>query len=166
VSHPRAGQTGDGSDTEASRHVGGLSHRGKEVEETVVGPQPPPAEPARGAESPSSAAPSLLPFAFGTERRRHPRISAPFPTQVLVTDANGARCTLEARLHNLSAGGLYLRLAQRLEPGTLVYVVVQYAHPPEGALVHLAMQGVVRRVQPETYGQSGVAVQFTQHQFL
>jgi hypothetical protein len=106
------------------------------------------------------------PFAFGTERRRHPRISAPFPTQVLVTDANGARCTLEARLHNLSAGGLYLRLAQRLEPGTLVYVVVQYAHPPEGALVHLAMQGVVRRVQPETYGQSGVAVQFTQHQFL
>ena len=63
-------------------------------------------------------------------------------------------------------GGLYLRLVQRLEPGTLVYVVVQYADPPEGARGHIAMQGVVRRVQPEADGQSGVAVQFTQHQFL
>jgi hypothetical protein len=46
----------------------------------------------------------------GVERRRHPRLSEPFPARVRHVDASGQAFESATALDNLSAGGLDVRL--------------------------------------------------------
>ena len=104
----------------------------------------------------------------GIEQRRQPRLYEPFPTQVRGVDAGGETFDINTVLDDFSAGGLYLRLPQRLEPGARVFAVVRLAtrKGPGGSEARVAVSGRVRRVEPKPDGGCGVAVQFTRHRFL
>lgn len=104
----------------------------------------------------------------GIEERQHPRLYEPFPTQVRSVDANGEAFDINTVLDDFSAGGLYLRLPQRLEPGAKVFAVVRLAtrEGPGVPQPRVAVSGRVRRVEPKPDGGCGIAVQFTRHRFL
>lgn len=103
--------------------------------------------------------------AGGVERRGKPRINEPFPAEVRGVDASGELFQAETVLDNLSASGLYLRLARRVERDTEVSIVTRLSSvPTEGALV--AMRGVVVRTEPQVDGSYGMAVVLEQHLFL
>ena len=104
----------------------------------------------------------------GIEARRHPRLYEPFPANVRGVDSNGDGFDLDTVLENFSAGGLYLRLPQVLEPGAKVFAVVRLqTHDAPGAPgARVAVRGRVRRVDAKPDGGSGVAIQFTHHRFL
>lgn len=53
-----------------------------------------------------------------TERRHDPRYPAPYSTVVHGVDASGREFEAEGELGDVSAGGLYVRLAVRVEPGS------------------------------------------------
>jgi hypothetical protein len=113
------------------------------------------------------AATSLLPAAE-LERRRVIRVDVPFPATVRGVDRMGERFTLDAALDNLSACGLYVRLARSVEPGTTLFVVVRLSTAPADAASapYVAFRGLVRRVEPQSDGRYGLAVEFTRHRFL
>ena len=116
----------------------------------------------------SEPAPAPEPPDRGIEARRHPRLYKPFPVKVRGAGADGEDFDLNTVLDNFSAGGLYLRLPQVLEPGARVFAVVHLA-TPEGSGAsgpRVAVRGRVRRVDAKPDGGSGVAIQFTRHRFL
>ena len=104
----------------------------------------------------------------GAEQRRQPRMYEPFPTTARCVDANGEGVNINTVLDNFSAGGLYLRLPQRIEPGGKVFAVVRLttAVASEAPAPLVAVRGVVLRVDPEPEGGCGVAIRFTRHRFL
>ena len=102
------------------------------------------------------------------ERRRNPRIYEPFPATVRGVDTNGKSFETSTVLDNLSASGLYLRLAQSVKEHTELLIVTRLATAPTaeapGALV--ALHGVVLRAELQPDGSCGVAVLIKQHRFL
>ena len=106
--------------------------------------------------------------ASGGERRQHPRLSEPFPVLVCGVDAHGEAFESNTVLENFSAGGLYVRLRWRVEPGARLFAVVRItpALDPTGGGPCVAVHGRVVRVESQPYGQWGVGVQFTHHRFL
>jgi len=82
--------------------------------------------------------------------------------------AGGKRFESNAVLDDFSAGGLYVRLPRRVEPGAKFFAVVRLATgPPAGASApRVAVRGVVLRVEPQPDGRYGLGVQFTRHRFL
>jgi len=102
------------------------------------------------------------------EQRRQPRMYDPFPTTARCVDADGKGFNIDTVLDNFSAGGLYLRLPQRIEPGGKVFAVVRLttAAAPEAPAPLIAVRGVVLRVDPTPEGGCGIAVRFTRHRFL
>jgi hypothetical protein len=101
----------------------------------------------------------------GVERRRHPRLSKPFPACVCNIDACGQACASATVRDNVSAGGLCVRLRQRLEPGAQLCAVIRLAPSPlAGAPApRVAVRGVVLRVEIQPDGRYGVEVAFTRH---
>jgi len=104
----------------------------------------------------------------GPENRRHPRIFEPFPAAARGVDANGDPFDINTVLENFSAGGLYLKLPKRLEPGAKLFAVVRLAKAAasEELAPVVAARGVVVRVDPQPDGGHGVAIKFTRHRFL
>ena len=104
----------------------------------------------------------------GPELRRHTRIFDPFPTTARGVDADGEDFDITTVLGNFSAGGLYLRLPKRIEPGAKLFAVVRLstANAPEVPAPLVAVRGTVVRVDPKPDGGSGVGVKFTRHRFL
>lgn len=104
----------------------------------------------------------------GAERRRHPRICEPFPATVRSVDVSGTAFQAETVLKDFSAGGLGVRLGQRVESGARLFAVVRFstAMDPNAPAPHVAVRGVVRRAEPQPDGLWGVGVQFTRHRFL
>ena len=102
------------------------------------------------------------------ERRRHPRLYAPFAVRLRSVDAAGEAFESEAVLDDFSAGGLYVRLSRCVEPGTKVFAVVRIATgPPSGTPgPRVAVRGVVLRTEPQPDGRYGLGVRFTRHRFL
>jgi hypothetical protein len=99
------------------------------------------------------------------ERRSKPRVSVPFRATVQGTDVDGVYFELTTNLDNLSAGGLYLRLANEVRVGSRLLVNVHLnAHGDtmlaEGCLV-LEVYGPVARVDPVACDSYGVAVTFS-----
>ena len=102
------------------------------------------------------------------DRRSAPRIDHPFAAIVRGWDATGDRFTLEAVLDNLSASGLYFRLARPVELGATLFVVVRLTAAPSQSAAGpgVAIRGVVRRVDRRPGGVCGIAVAFKRHRFL
>jgi hypothetical protein len=125
-------------------------------------------------QSPNHIGSSLRPAAgampghSGLERRGAVRIAMPFPAIVRGMDQTGDRFTLDAVLDNLSSTGLYLRLAQPVERGATLFVVVRLAIAPAHQVpaACVAVRGVVLRAEPQPDGTGGIAVMFTRHRFL
>ena len=113
------------------------------------------------------AAHSMPPYQ-DIESRSSPRIELPFPATVRGVDATGERFTLDTVLDNLSAGGLYLRLARPVRRGMKLFIVVRLStcRDPEVPAARVALQGVVLRAEPQPDGRCGVAVVFQRHRFL
>ena len=67
-----------------------------------------------------------------------------------------------------SAGGLYVRLRRRVEPGVKLFAVVRLATATDSAAPApcVAVRGVVRRAEPQPDGTYGVRVACTHHRFL
>lgn len=109
-----------------------------------------------------------LPGRDGEERRRHPRIYEPFPVTVRAVDVSGEAFTLDTVLDNFGAGGFYLRLARRLDPGARVFSVVQLSTvlTPGAPVPRVAVRGRVLRVEPLPGSVWGVAVAFAGNRFL
>src|SRR5262245_53848444 len=102
------------------------------------------------------------------ERRRYARLSEPFPVRVRGVDACGEAFVVETVLDNLSGGGLYVRLTQRVEVGAKLFAVVRVSTDPRlwTPAARVAMRGVVQRVEPQPNGTYGMGVAFTHHRFL
>jgi hypothetical protein len=63
----------------------------------------------------------------GHERRRHPRVCLPFPASVEGVDEDGEPFRAETVLDDLSAGGVYLRLVERVRPGSVLTVTARFS---------------------------------------
>ena len=85
-------------------------------------------------------------------------------TQTEIALPAGADCVAE----NISAGGLYLRLGRRVNPGTELLVVIHLSVGQMRArqAARVAARGVVLRVEPAPGGDYGVAVEIRRHRFL
>ena len=83
-------------------------------------------------------------------------------------DADGVPFEVETVLNDLSAGGFYVRLLQRVEFGAKLFTVVRISTDPRAwsPAPRVAVHGVVRRVAPQADGRCGVGVTFTRHRFL
>jgi hypothetical protein len=110
---------------------------------------------------------SLLTVYGGVERRSKPRIYEPFPVTVHGMDASGEEFRAAGLLDNLSAAGLYLRLLQRVEPGTTLSVIIRFSNGQNGAAApRVATQGVVLRAELKPGGACGLGIKITRHWFL
>ena len=104
----------------------------------------------------------------GKERRSKPRLLERFRATVHGVNARGHSFMLDTELENLSAGGLYLRLADTVEVGTELLVVSKLSKPSNGNSSGplVAMNGVVVRVEDAGSDMCGVAVEFTETRLL
>jgi hypothetical protein len=104
----------------------------------------------------------------GTERRSKPRIKGAFPAVVHGVDAGNETFQVETTIDNISAGGLYLRLRQRLVPGTTLFFIASLSTPGSvnASAPRLALHGVVLRTELTRGGACGVAVALSNHRFL
>jgi c-di-GMP-binding flagellar brake protein YcgR len=102
------------------------------------------------------------------ERRSKPRIDIPFPARVQGVDANGESFEIDSLLDNLSAGGLYLRMARTLNQGAQLLVLVQLSVNSfdEPGASQIEARGVILRAELQADGACGVAVGFTKHRFI
>jgi hypothetical protein len=101
----------------------------------------------------------------GPERRSKLRLYGPFPAKVRGVDVNGKIFKVETVLDNISAGGLYLRLRQRLEPDAILFVVTRLS-ASEVRAPRVAVRGKVLRIEQKPDGECGVAVKITRHRFI
>ena len=104
----------------------------------------------------------------GAERRSKPRIYDPFPTTVRGVDSRGEAFESETVLDNFGAGGLYLRLARRVERGAeLDFVIRLSPTSPNGVnAARVLMHGVVLRTDARPCDTCGVAVGSIHYHFL
>lgn len=97
------------------------------------------------------------------ERRRHPRVAGPFRARVRGMSARGEEFTEEAELKDLSGCGLYVRLAERVEPGAQITAEVFIA---EGGARGLTVEGKVVRAEALIDGRCGAGVELTGYQVI
>ena len=102
------------------------------------------------------SAPSPYP---GAERRRYARSRIPFYVTVGGTDADGEEVEDAAILHNISQGGLYIRVPHCLSEGADVSCLISFADGAGGP--QLRVRGRVLRVEVRTLGVCDMAVEFT-----
>jgi hypothetical protein len=98
----------------------------------------------------------------GQERRASPRTDTSFPATVRGVDATGDILDVETVLDNLSGGGLYVRLQQRVAQGAHLAVGIRLSEAGvPGRAARVAARGVVLRVEPAPDGRFGLAIRFT-----
>src|SRR5829696_8089773 len=95
----------------------------------------------------------------GAERRRHPRSRIPFYVTISGTDSEGEGVEDAAILHDISQGGLYIRVPHCLSEGTHISCLIRFTDEANGP--QLRVRGRVLRVQMRTLGVCDMAVQFT-----
>lgn len=71
-------------------------------------------------------------------------------------------------LENISTGGLYVRLPQRLRPGLMLFIAVRLSLQPEWQVSaqYLVARGKVAQVEPQADGSNRIAVAFTRCRFI
>jgi hypothetical protein len=100
------------------------------------------------------------------ERRKKLRISNPFRVAVRSVNVEGEAFTSETVLDNLSAGGMYVRISERVQHGTKVFSVIQFStQENNGEGARIAFTGVAAR-SDRWFGSCGLAVTFIRHRFL
>jgi PilZ domain len=100
------------------------------------------------------------------EQRRQPRIDVAFRTTVRGVDEQGHRFEEQTQLDNLSAGGLYLRLLHSVAPDARLFVAFRFAEESDAPALRVAVHGLVRRVERQADGRSGVALMFQHHRIV
>ncbi|HKX27186.1 MAG TPA: PilZ domain-containing protein [Blastocatellia bacterium] len=102
------------------------------------------------------------------ERRSKQRIKNPFPALVRGLTAGGKQFELRTVLDNLSAGGLYLRLPERIETGHRLSIMIQLSNGLTGGRpgLRVLVHGEVLRVEPQPGGIYGLAVAFKRHRMF
>ena len=101
----------------------------------------------------------------GSERRRKPRIATPFPTIVRGVNAAGEAFEVESVLDNLSSGGLYVTLGQRVTKKTKLEFLIRMSAAANAGAATVHARGVVLRVEARPAGLFGLAVKLTHHRF-
>ena len=91
-----------------------------------------------------------------------------FPIKVRGRDGTGRAFETDTELGNLSASGLYLRLAETVEEGEKLFILVRLsvAQSDEGVGARVAVRGSVLRSEPQPDGKCGLAVVIRQHRLL
>jgi hypothetical protein len=102
---------------------------------------------------------SAPPHDSGAERRRYPRSRIPFYVTVSGTDSGGEEVEDAAILHDISQGGLYIRVPHCLSVGADVSCLIRFTDETNGP--QLRVRGRVLRVEVRTLGVCDMAVEFT-----
>jgi len=102
------------------------------------------------------------------ERRAKPRIEC--DCSALVHGYRAGHKLLKARgkISNLSAGGLYLRLEEKVETDQSLLIVFSFSplQQPIFRAPNIAARGQIVRTEPQTDGTYGMGVRLLQHRFL
>jgi len=80
-------------------------------------------------------------------------------------NAAGEAFEVESVLDNLSSGGLYLRLAQRVKKRTKLEFLIRMSAAAHADAATVQARGVVLRVEARPAGLFGLAVKLTRHRF-
>jgi hypothetical protein len=100
-----------------------------------------------------------------TERRRKPRISTRFPITVRGINSEGKGYEIKTLIDNLSTGGAYLRLGEKIEPHSSLHLRIQLSESESVPGPVIEAEGIVLRTEPKANGLIGLAVLFTRHRF-
>ena len=111
---------------------------------------------------------AVSPHYVSPERRTSSRIETPFPALVRSVDVDDQPFKEYAVLDNLSSGGLYLRLARQIQPGTRLFVLIRLSIAPDddSSTACIALHGVVLRVEPRPGGVFGTAISLAHYRFI
>jgi hypothetical protein len=104
-------------------------------------------------------------LAAESERRRKPRIATPFPAIVRGVNEAGEAFEVESVLDNISSGGLYVRLGQRVKKKTKLEFFIRMSAAANAGAAMVQARGIVLRVEARPAGLFGLAVKLTHHRF-
>lgn len=104
--------------------------------------------------------PSYSPSHSGVERRRYPRSRIPFYVTVTGAASDGEEIDDVGVLHNISRGGLYIRILRCLEEGASITCLIRFSTDP-GEGPQMPVRGRVVRAEVRTLGICDLAVEFT-----
>jgi len=96
----------------------------------------------------------------GRERRRYPRSRIPFYVTVTGAGADGNEIDDPAILHNISQGGLYMRIPHCVEEGAEILCLIRFSTDNNGG-PQMPVRGRVVRSEVRTLGICDLAVEFT-----
>ncbi len=102
------------------------------------------------------------------ERRGKLRIQGPIPARVRGIDAGGKSFDIAAKLDNLSAGGLHVRLERRIKSAARLFFLIRIPaqHDADAPGLLVAARGVARRVETGINGKCGLGVEFQRYRQL
>ena len=104
--------------------------------------------------------PSHSPSRAGAERRRYPRSRIPFYVSVSGLGAGGEEINDVAILHNISRGGLYIRIPHCFAEGSDILCLVRFSTDSNDG-PQLPVRGRVLRSEVRTLGICDMAVELT-----
>jgi hypothetical protein len=112
-----------------------------------------------------SETPRSTPIAPDWERRRKPRISAPFPIKVRGVDASGKGFEIETVVENISSSGVYLRLPKQMSTGAKFNMAIRFNNADGSGPNAMLFCKVLRtELQPDEL--VGLAAAIERHKFL
>ncbi len=102
------------------------------------------------------------------DRRRNLRIYEHFALKVRGVDAEGEKFDIDTVIENLSSGGLYFRLNQRVALGERLFFVIYMltVREEQRTAPVVAAHGKVIRSESKDVGSYGMGVAFYHHRFL
>ena len=101
------------------------------------------------------------------ERRIKPRVICDYPAIVEGIDTQGNKFRDDAKLANLSAGGLYMWSNHNVEQGAKLSVIINLPSVLiDEETPKLATKGIVVRTEPKPNGTVGVALRFYNYRFM
>ena len=99
------------------------------------------------------------------DRRQHLRIALPFPATVEGVNDGGRPFECATVTDDLSAGGVYLRVAERVREASEITVTARLSVATKRGMV-VRLKGKVLRVEPKPGGAYGVAVRVEDRRIL
>jgi hypothetical protein len=102
------------------------------------------------------------------ERRKKPRIHKPFLAKVRGVNSLGEAFEVATVLDNLSSGGLYLRLKERVDNGARIFLMIRLSTRPVDLVpvASVAVEGVVVRNEVQSNGTYGIGIAISSRRFV
>ena len=97
----------------------------------------------------------------GLERRRYPRSRIPFYVHVSGVDSDGEEFDGAAILHDISRGGLYIRIPHCVTEGSKILCVVRFSTGGDAG-PSIPVRGTVLRTEIRTLGICDLAIEFNE----